>query len=941
LRKEINYLLLFLLIFFAQSLDAKTYTIEEISPKYILTDHLEIFHDESGEMTFENIKNSSARFSPLQDWTADFLSEEIYWGKIELANHLSDGDDYVEWVLHFSLIFTDIKIYVEDKEGEIYKYQTGFFVPTHQKSFAPISKHNIVKIQIPAGETVTFYFRAENKRRFIAPKFDLTLQYSTSFFSELKKEKQQNGMYFGFVMMMLVYNFFLFIYAKDKSYLYYSIYIFGITFFSIYNSGDLADWIQAWFLYNKPQLIYIFKPFGYIAFMGYLTFVRSFLDLKTVLPKWDKFFKIFSYLTIPVIIVDYYLMWYSTFSYNIADIPSVSYAVAFLVICFSVLIPIYKTKDNKGLFIIAGFSLMGFGLLATIWMRLQSVDFTVVYFRIGTIFEIIIFSLGMAYRQKEVEEEKRKGDFELEKSKMLQDIEHQEAERLKELNNLKSRLYTNITHEFRTPLTVIMGMTENIKGHEEEKELIQRNSNNLLRLINQMLDLSKAESGSLKANLVQAEIINFLQYLAESFQSMANAKDIQLTFYTEEKEVIMDFDEQKIQHIIYNLLSNAIKYTPKKGKVVFHVKKENDKLCIKVKDSGLGIATKDQPFIFDRFYKVDQPSSVKVDGVGIGLALTKELVEFLNGEISLKSELGEGSEFVIYLPINRAEKNIIDNVNVLLEKEEPIEKEKEIALEFETELVDLDFEKNGTPQLLVIEDNEDVITYIKSCVKEVYNIEVAHDGQEGIEKAFELIPDIIISDLMMPKKNGFEVCRILKKDGKTSHIPIILLTAKATQEDKIEGLETGADAYMMKPFQKRELQIRLKKLIENRVILQAKYKGNLTSLSKNITNSKDDFFQKVINILQRELDNPNFSVAELSKEMHLSTTQMYRKLKGLTGLPPNKFIRRFRLQNSLELLQNSSMNIAEIAYQVGFSDPNYFSRAFSEEFGKPPSEVRK
>jgi DNA-binding response OmpR family regulator len=388
-------------------------------------------------------------------------------------------------------------------------------------------------------------------------------------------------------------------------------------------------------------------------------------------------------------------------------------------------------------------------------------------------------------------------------------------------------------------------------------------------------------------------------------------------------------------------LSNAIKYTPKKGKVVFHVKKENDKLCIKVKDSGLGIATKDQPFIFDRFYKVDQPSSVKVDGVGIGLALTKELVEFLNGEISLKSELGEGSEFVIYLPINRAEKNIIDNVNVLLEKEEPIEKEKEIALEFETELVDLDFEKNGTPQLLVIEDNEDVITYIKSCVKEVYNIEVAHDGQEGIEKAFELIPDIIISDLMMPKKNGFEVCRILKKDEKTSHIPIILLTAKATQEDKIEGLETGADAYMMKPFQKRELQIRLKKLIENRVILQAKYKGNLTSLSKNITNSKDDFFQKVINILQRELDNPNFSVAELSKEMHLSTTQMYRKLKGLTGLPPNKFIRRFRLQNSLELLQNSSMNIAEIAYQVGFSDPNYFSRAFSEEFGKPPSEVRK
>ena len=941
MREKINHLILIIILFFAQSLEAKKYTINEIASKYILTNQLEIFHDESGELTFENIKNSSSFFLPHQDWKTDFLPEEIYWGKIELANQLPEGNDYVEWVLHFSLIFTDIKIYVEDAEGQIRNYRSGFFVPTHQKTFAPISKQNLVKIQIPAAETVTFYFRAENKRKFIAPKFDLTLQHSTSFFSALEKEKQQNGMYFGFVVMMLVYNFFLFFSTKDKAYLYYSIYILGITFFSLYNSGDLADRIQSLFLYEKPQLIYFFKPVAYIAFMGYLIFVRSFLNLKTLLPTWDKILKIFSFLTIPVIVLDYYLMWFSNFSYNIADIPAVSYAFAFILLCFALLIPLYRVKDKKGYFIIAGFSFMGLGLLATILMRLQTVDFSVVYFRLGTIFEIIIFSLGMAYRQKEVEEEKRQGEFELEKSKILQDNEHREAERLKELNSLKSQLYTNITHEFRTPLTVIMGMTENIKGHEEEKKLIHRNSNNLLRLINQILDLSKAESGSLKINLVQADIINFLKYLTESFQSMANAKNIQLTFYTEEKEIIMDFDEQKIQHIIYNLLSNAIKYTSEKGKIVFHVKKENDKLCIKVKDNGQGISTKDQAFIFERFYKVDQPSSAKVDGVGIGLALTKELVGFLDGEILLKSELGEGSEFIIFLPINRVGKIKKEDVNVLLEEERINEKEKKVAPEFETELVNLNFETNGIPQLLVIEDNEDVITYIKSCVKEDYNIEVAHDGQEGIEKAFELIPDIIISDLMMPKKNGFEVCTILKMDEKTSHIPIILLTAKATQEDKIEGLETGADAYMMKPFQKQELKIRLKKLIENRIILQAKYKGNLTSLSKKTTNSEDEFFQKVINILKSELDNPNLSVAELSKEMHLSTTQMYRKLKALTGLPPNKFIRKFRLQNSLELLQNSSMNVAEVAYQVGFSDPNYFSRAFSEEFGKSPSEVRK
>jgi signal transduction histidine kinase/DNA-binding response OmpR family regulator len=920
-------------------LDAKKYSIEESASVSTLTEHLEIFHDKTGDLTFENIKNTSSIFSPLSSWTTDFLPEEIYWGKIELTNDLSDNNDYLEWVLHFSLIFTDIQICVVDSEGLVKNYRTGFFVPTHQKSFAPTSKQNIVKIQIPIGETVTFYFRTENKRKFIAPKFDLTLQHSVSYHSALQKEKQQNGMYFGFVVMMLVYNFFLFLYARDKAYLYYSIYILGITFFSMYNSGDLADYIRDWFLYEKPQLIYFFKPFAYITFMGYLTFVRSFLDLKTLLPRWDKIFKIFSHLTIPVIFIDYYLMWYSNFSYNIADIPAVFYAFAFLILCFSVLIPIYKTKDRKGLYIIAGFSLMGLGLLATIWMRLQSVDFSVVYFRIGTIFEIIIFSLGMAYRQKEVEDEKRKGDFELEKSKILQDIEHQESERLKELNNLKSRLYTNITHEFRTPLAVIMGMTEGIKGHDKAKEMIQRNSNNLLRLINQILDLSKAESGNLKMDLIQGDIINFLQYLTESFHSMANAKNIQLTFYSEEKEIIMDFDEQKIQHIVYNLLSNAIKYTPEKGKIVFHVKKEREMLCLKVKDNGQGIAAKDQPYIFDRFYKVDHSSVGKIDGVGIGLALTKELVEFLKGEIFLESELGEGSEFIVYLPINRSEKMDVNFLEPI--KEERQSNEKELTRKFDAELVDLNFDKNEIPQLLLVEDNEDVITYIKSCIDEDYEIEVARDGQEGIEKAFELIPDIIISDLMMPKKNGFEVCKTLKQDEKTSHIPIILLTAKATQEDKIEGLETGADAYMMKPFQKKELKIRIKKLIENRVTLQAKYKGNLTAISKNTTNSEDEFFQKVIQILKKELDNPSFSVAELSKEMHLSSTQMYRKLKALTGLPPSKFIRRFRLQNSLELLQNSSMNIAEIAYEVGFSDPNYFSRAFSEEFGKPPSEIRK
>jgi signal transduction histidine kinase/CheY-like chemotaxis protein/ligand-binding sensor domain-containing protein len=527
-------------------------------------------------------------------------------------------------------------------------------------------------------------------------------------------------------------------------------------------------------------------------------------------------------------------------------------------------------------------------------------------------------------------------------------LELAETKRVKELDSLKTRLYTNITHEFRTPLTVIMGMSENIKEHPNERKLIRRNSKNLLRLVNQLLDLSKLESGNLKLDKIQGDIVNYLQYLTESFYSMATEKDIRLTFYSEEEELIMDYDEVKIQHIIYNLLSNAIKFTPKGGKVILHLRQieqnENPQLKLKVKDNGIGITAEKLPHVFDRFYQADDSATRSGEGTGIGLTLVKELVEMMGGRISVESTLHKGTEFTIWLPVKRE-----------VSRESKLNYDEEHFHKMANELVPV--KTNSTPikippvtdehkpEILIIEDNKDVVTYIETLLQRDYTVHIAVDGQKGIDAAIELIPDIIISDVMMPEKDGYEVCETLKQDMRTSHIPIILLTAKAEQSDKVQGLKYGADAYLTKPFDKEELFIRLKKLIELRRQLQTYYANTFSIVLPEISQDsvapiEDKFIQKLQGIIHDNIGDAEFGVSELGKAAMMSHIQLYRKLKALTDKTPSIFIRSIRLQKAMDLLKNSNLNISEIAYDVGFSDPNYFSKTFHQEFGKPPRSIR-
>jgi signal transduction histidine kinase/DNA-binding response OmpR family regulator/ligand-binding sensor domain-containing protein len=525
-----------------------------------------------------------------------------------------------------------------------------------------------------------------------------------------------------------------------------------------------------------------------------------------------------------------------------------------------------------------------------------------------------------------------------------------ESRRLKDVNRLKSDLYTNITHEFRTPLTVILGMADSIKSAIRGKqiveadhalEMINRNGNNMLRLVNELLDLSKLESGKMELQLVQADVIPFLKYVCEGFQSMANEKHIHFTLYSENDELVMDFDANKLSAIISNVISNAVKFTVPGGTIIIHIKRvlyqKNEYLYVKVKDDGPGIPQEKIRLIFDRFYQADNSLNRQGGGTGIGLALTKELIELMKGTIEVKSHLGEGSEFIIHIPISHLASSVDDiKVDAGTNLPNVSAEEKVVTLE--------PHEASELPQVLIIEDNADVTHYLNSCLRGKYKTIHAFNGEEGIRMAFEKVPDIIICDVMMPVKDGFKVCSEIKNDERTDHIPVILLTARVTTLDRITGLSSGADAYLTKPFVKAELLTRLEQLLLLRKKMMQKIENNPFShfLQTKAENPETRFLQKIISIIHEEISNHSFgSSAHLSRKLQLSESQIYRKLKAITGKSTAVFIRSVRLQKAKELIQSTDKSISEIAYEVGFNDPSWFGRAFKEEFGYSPGAISK
>lgn len=533
-------------------------------------------------------------------------------------------------------------------------------------------------------------------------------------------------------------------------------------------------------------------------------------------------------------------------------------------------------------------------------------------------------------------------------------LESFESSKLKEVDRLKSRFFANISHEFRTPLTLLLGplndfgKDQNIKNLTHFVPEMQRNAKRLLQLINQLLDLSKLDASHYSVNTSREDIISFVKQIVHSFSSLAHRKNIEIETSVDprlreklsKEEIHFYFDGDIVEKILTNLLSNAFKFTPPEGSIIVSLSlTEKDFLELKVEDTGTGIPPENLPFIFDRFYQADDSIIRPYEGSGIGLALVKELTELHKGKIIASSLPGKCTVITCYLPFNK--KTITGNKKML-----PVEKQESSLSEPEEEALhenEKENDKKGFPMVLVVEDQQDMRKYIREKLTDTYQVIEARDGTEGLDKAFREIPDLVVSDVMMPVMDGIELCKSLKTDDRTSHIPVILLTARAEDSDRLAGLETGADAYLIKPFNAQELLIRVHHLIAVRNKIRIKFSHKLIVKPAEITVTPRDkeFMQKLTYVVEAHIGDPKFSVDQLSVAMNMSSSQLTRKLHALISQPPLKFIRSIKMQRSLELLKTNNYSVAEAAWKAGFEDQGYFSKVFKNYFGCLPTEKEK
>jgi signal transduction histidine kinase/DNA-binding response OmpR family regulator len=560
---------------------------------------------------------------------------------------------------------------------------------------------------------------------------------------------------------------------------------------------------------------------------------------------------------------------------------------------------------------------------------------------------------------------KAKANLKLEVQKQAITRQNEELRRisleLEEATKAKLVFFTNISHEFRTPLTLMIGPLENILSDRKlsvelrsQLQMMLRNATRLLRMINQLMDLRKIEDEKMRISAGEYDIISFTMEIKEAFNELAARKNISFNFNSSLNEQLLFFDRDKVDKILFNLLSNAFKFTSESGSIGININKvlhafngiKKEAIEIEIRDNGIGIPEESLSRIFERFYQVEQDKGNIGAGTGIGLPLSKGFVDLHHGEIEVKSKKGEGSTFTVYFQLGKEhftanEISSVDKEYTRIEKQifpELSQEDANVESQNQTYISD-DYE--NMPLLLIVEDNADVSKFIKSCLVDNYRIMTASNGVDAFEKIYIDQPDLIISDVMMPEMDGLEFTQKLKSDIRTSHIPVILLTALTSHENKIEGLETGADSYIAKPFNKKHLQVRVKQLIESRQQLRKHYQQDVITqfVKENKISQLDSNFLKKCNaIIEKHLTDNEYGVEQMSVEMSLSRVHVYRKIKHLTGLTVSEFIRNIKLKKAAVMLQESGKTIAEVAYETGFSSPSYFSKCFKDLYNISPTE---
>lgn len=538
-----------------------------------------------------------------------------------------------------------------------------------------------------------------------------------------------------------------------------------------------------------------------------------------------------------------------------------------------------------------------------------------------------------------------------EKLKHKLDLEQVSFEKNKELNKKKIQFFTNISHDFRTPLTLISGplqqIIENYSGSRKtynQLKIIEKNTNHLLLLINRLLDFKQLENNIFKLEATESNIVNFLKEICISFTEYAKIGGYNFEFNADEDDIFVYYDTKKLERLFYNLISNAFKYTPKKGEIIISVTKQSNDVKITIKDSGIGIKKAHLQKIFNRYFKVDVNSSKNkhFKGSGMGLSIAKDIVQLHKGNINVQSEgINKGTLFTVTLPLGKTHLNTSDIINDTTHNENTINYNLNTLQNTPIEDKDLEYTKqNDRPTVLIAEDNKQLRIFIKNLLSKNYNILEAKNGEVAFSIAKSKSPNLIISDVVMPKMDGVELCKSIKEELSTSHIPFILLTSKTSLAHKLTGLEQGADAYLNKPFDINELKITINNLLQNIEILKQKFQSNesFDDTISHISSSDEILYKKAIEIVKKNIGNDAFDISFFASELGVSRTMLFTKIKAWTNYTPNEFINHFKMKLAAKLLEQGNLNISQISYRIGFKTPKYFSKSFRKKYNQSPSE---
>ncbi len=803
--------------------------------------------------------------------------------------------------------------------------RTGAMVPRSQKGIDTVAGFNAVPISLQAGDSVVVYIRVRNsfyqKPGFSYPEILNPIVKVRGDSPDATLLSSLNTIAFIFCIL----SFFFYFFIRERAYLFFALYTLVLSQHYLILHPDMA-FINR-FIPEHPYLVAGFWTLLTVGgFILFCLFGKFFINLSSISPQVNTWFNRFLWVLTSATL----LSAISLMTLRLDIVPNaITYGLMVVMLGFIIRFAFFKSILAK-LFVAGSAWLFVFTVLG-LMMDEDVIQLPFNPWPIGQVGQLMIYAAGLAYKVR------------------LNEKVRAEANRIREMDSIKSKFFANISHEFRTPLTLIQGplqqIEEQVADHTAQNgtvavpwrqlKTMRRNTDRLLELVNQLLDLSRLDAGSMKLQVIKGDVLQLVKAIAASFESMAERKQIHYHIHFPEQTVLSFFDKDKLEKIFTNLLGNAFKYTPEQGTVSVTITMDDNRLRLSVEDNGPGIPKKELDKVFDRFYQVE---GTEDKGSGIGLALVKELVELYRGQISVSSEPGKGSRFRVSLPMSKND----------FKENELVYGEYQAPPVFINRDIHPEENKAGNGQLnsnlplaLIVEDNADLRTFIEEIIKPSYQVEQATNGKEGLEKAIAAVPDIIISDVMMPQMDGFAMTEKLKKDERSSHIPVILLTAKAGQPHKIEGLETGADDYLTKPFDAKELLTRMENLINQRKLLRKKFAGAIQLKPSEVAvKSLDEIFlANTMQVIEKNMEEEDFSVEELAKEVAMSRSQLHRKLNALLGKSPSDLIKQTRLLRAKELLQKKAFTPSEVAFKVGFNSHTYFSKCFKEEFGVSPSEV--